>query len=378
MPALGTAVRTVHFEDGKHRDLAGSREEVKKFLKEEILVKSYEDLEKYYDIPLDVWISQRNVSPGMQEWLQIMGLLFSPSDRVGHVSAGDFCIRLKQVSEKHKGLASVGMVTSGLQSLTDPLAEAIRERGGEIRTGTKVSEIVIENGKVRGVLIEKGHNLFPAHVVDTEMIEAPVVICTLPVWDLFHVIPEDDLPRWYVDWVKGIQHKVTYVGGISVGTSKKIFEDSKKWYWVPRAPRTSKVTTILVCLPCDEYVKVPGEYQTRFDFQTTYKTMNLFDLQEAGQKKVLRRFFEDLEADLGEMFPGWEEHCLWKIRYVAPIDITPAPGLVGTHRPDRVLPGIENLYLVTDTLRHEKGNWSQISAYEALLATDQILRKITG
>jgi hypothetical protein len=34
-----------------------------------------------------------------------------------------------------------------------------------------------------------------------------------------------------------------------------------------------------------------------------------------------------------------------------------------------------NLYLAGDTLRREKGNWTQTSAYEAMVCAEQILGK---
>jgi len=163
------------------------------------------------------------------------------------------------------------------------------------------------------------------------------------------------------------------VGGIAAGLNKMIFEDENKWYWVPKAPRTSKVTSLTCFVPSSQYVKVPGQYQVRFDFQTTYETMNLFELDLAKNRRDLRVFFDDLEEDIREIFPGWEEHCLWKIRYVAPIDIAMSAGLVGRHRPDRKLPGIKNLHLVSDTLRHEKGNWTQASVYESFVCVNSIL-----
>ncbi len=374
---LITDIKTVVFHDGKFQDLVSeqSRGELKRIFLDEILSKTYEELEHYHDTPLSEWVGERTDNPEVKRLFSVMGMFYCPSDYVERVSAGDLILRFKEVMEHSGRLAGTsGIVEGGNVRVYQPLADAILENGGEIRTNTMVSGIVIQNGKACGVEIPKGKPLFPAHVVDTEMIEAPVVVCTLPLWNLFKVICEDEFPRWYVDWVKEIQHKVCYVMGIYSGLDAPLFENEKRWYWVPDSPRMKKLTTLTSHTAAPGYGASVGQYQVAFNFQTLYdKSPDLFSFDQAKVRKDLRRIFDDLEEDVREMFPEWEKHCLWKLRYAAPIDIATAPGFVGKRRPDRNPPGIKNLYLVSDTLRRERGNWTQSSAFEALHCADQIL-----
>ncbi len=375
-PEIVSDLRTVVYKDGRFQELPAPRDELRRFMKEEVLAKSYAELEEYEDIPLDEWARDRMNNEGMHAWLAIMGMLWCPSDRYENVSAGDLLLRLKEVMERRKLQGSTGFALGGTGGLYKPLAEYILENGGEIRTGTLVSEIVIEDGKACGVLIDKGPRLFPAHIVDTEVIEAPEVVCTLPIWDLFKVIPEDVFSRWYVDWVKHIQHKVAYVMGIYAAVDTPVLGDERLYCWVPDAPRMKRLTTMTCFTSQPGLGEKVGQYQVAFNMQTLYDRMpDLFAYDQAKTRRDLRKIFDELEEDVKEYFPDWEKHCLWKMRYCAPIDIAMSPGLVGKHRPDRTPPGVKNLYFVGDTLRREKGNWTQTSAYEAIICAKQILGK---
>jgi phytoene dehydrogenase-like protein len=51
------------------------------------------------------------------------------------------------------------VVRGGMQSLSDALAGALRERGGEIRTGARVTKIQVEDGKAVGVRLAGGEDV---------------------------------------------------------------------------------------------------------------------------------------------------------------------------------------------------------------------------
>jgi hypothetical protein len=64
-------------------------------------------------------------------------------------------------------------VKGGSGSIAGPLIEAIEERGGEIRTNSAVSRILIEYGRVRGVAVDQGQRRVPTELLDTQTIETP-------------------------------------------------------------------------------------------------------------------------------------------------------------------------------------------------------------
>jgi phytoene desaturase len=56
-------------------------------------------------------------------------------------------------------------VKGGLNRISDAMARVIQENGGEIRTSTAVSSLIIEKGRVQGVRLENGEAMFADEVV---------------------------------------------------------------------------------------------------------------------------------------------------------------------------------------------------------------------
>ena len=104
--------------------------------------------------------------------------------------------------------------------------------------------------------------------------------------------------------------------------------------------------------------------------------------EDAGEKaqisnaktvSKIRQLLDLFEEDIGELFPDLEKHCLWKIRQAGAYGIAQAPGLVGKLRPHMCPPGIDNLYLVSDTMREARGTGTQAAAKAALQCASLIL-----
>ncbi len=81
------------------------------------------------------------------------------------------------------------------QAMSDAYAERITELGGEIKTGTLVTKIIIEDGLARGVETEFG-----------DTYSARYVVCnTDPYQMVFKLIGEENLPKSYVDKIKSMR-----------------------------------------------------------------------------------------------------------------------------------------------------------------------------
>jgi hypothetical protein len=65
-----------------------------------------------------------------------------------------------------------------------------------------VERVVIENHEVKGVAVARQPRVLPNEFFEEEIIEAPCVISTLPVWHVLKVVPEDELPDWYAGQIK--------------------------------------------------------------------------------------------------------------------------------------------------------------------------------
>jgi phytoene dehydrogenase-like protein len=63
--------------------------------------------------------------------------------------------------------AGVGRYVGGTGALTDALAACLRHHGGELRTGTRVDEILVSGGRVHGVRLDTGEQIGASAVITT-------------------------------------------------------------------------------------------------------------------------------------------------------------------------------------------------------------------
>ena len=113
---------------------------------------------------------------------------------MAHHSIGD-------VGDGHLG--NWGFQEGGMGAVADAIASAARENGAEIRTGAKVSQILISNGQAQGVVLENGQQL-----------TAKVVVTSLhPRTAFLDHVGRQNLPD---DFVKDIEHWKTRSGVVKI------------------------------------------------------------------------------------------------------------------------------------------------------------------
>jgi len=94
----------------------------------------------------------------------------------------------------------------GMQGLFEPWARAIRARGGEVALGWKPVEIVVDEGRVQGVVAVDRTNL-------VREVRAPVVVTTYPAWEHFELIDGRLFPPDFVAAAYELrQHRADLVG----------------------------------------------------------------------------------------------------------------------------------------------------------------------
>jgi phytoene dehydrogenase-like protein len=94
----------------------------------------------------------------------------------------------------------------GMQGLFAPWARAIRARGGEIALAWKPVEIVVDGGRVHGVVAVDRTNL-------VREVRAPVVISTYPVWENFALVDERRFPPDFVAAARALEaHRADLIG----------------------------------------------------------------------------------------------------------------------------------------------------------------------
>jgi len=82
------------------------------------------------------------------------------------------------------------------------MQEALNAAGGEIRRSTPVEEIIIEGGKIRGVMIRSRDGGY-------ESIECDTVVCNIPPKHIFNVLHPRHFPA---QWVNLLQNKYWSAG----------------------------------------------------------------------------------------------------------------------------------------------------------------------
>ncbi len=109
------------------------------------------------------------------------------------------------------------------QALSDGYAKRIRELGGEIRTGTLVTKIIIEDGMARGVETEKGEKFTSRYVVAN----------TDPYQLVHKLVGEKNLPSGYVKALQGKKPGNSLFGvylGLNIDLKKKGYHDTEIFY----------------------------------------------------------------------------------------------------------------------------------------------------
>lgn len=105
------------------------------------------------------------------------------------------------------------------QALSDAYADRIRELGGEVKTGTLVTKIIMKDGLARGVETEFG-----------DTYTARYIVCnTDPYQMVFKLIGEENLPKDYVKKIKGMKPANSLFGvylGLNIDLKKLGYKDT--------------------------------------------------------------------------------------------------------------------------------------------------------
>jgi len=365
--------------DGQWRDfeslLAGSMDELERVLADAVYNRSYDEIRALSDISVEHFVRERTDDEPTLAWFRYMGWLYGgtkypPTD----MAAGSlFCTFKRRADNDPSGkLEDLGyMVAGGSGAISPPLAEAILENGGEIRTHTQVDKVVIEDGRVRGVNVECQERVIPTQVVDTEFIEAPVVVAAVPLWQILGVVSEDDLPPWYVDRIQFLSKKVLNTWTMTyLMDSKPPFEETELMC-VPKGSSSGRPWVAAV-LP---YAEVEGQYAvTCFFYTGWYEPPSTFEAARASVRGQIREKFDLFEADIRDAFPEIEANCVWKTRSVGTSSILENPGNVGPHLLSMVPEGVDGLFLVGERTQEAEIQGIYGSAQVALQCAERILK----
>lgn len=167
---------------------ANERGDALKLLAEMVML-SAPQLDALDDVSMDDWLAKRTVPHALYNYMA-MHANASLAEPIDRVAASEQIKILQQIATRGGG----GYYRGGFGRVLDDIAGAIRANGGEIRTGVRVGEIRIEEGRVTGVEIDGG------------CIRAPIVVSTAGIQPtMLKLVGESRLPADYLSYVKGLE-----------------------------------------------------------------------------------------------------------------------------------------------------------------------------
>jgi len=333
---------------------------------------SWEEIEALNDISTEAWVQQQTDDQNVIDFFRYLGWLFGgtlpkPTD----YSAGSLFYSVKKQIEALGHMPNGSYwVKGGSGAIAPGLIESIEETGGEIRSNTSVSRVVIEDGKAKGVEVDVGKQVVPTQLLDAEFIAADVVVSAVAIWDIFNIISEDDLAPWYAQRLEYLHKRTLNLATLTYSVNKEGLGDHSGIRWVQEGPITGRP----YCASTLDYSENEGEYQVSFWIQMGWwEKPNLHDMKKASHKAALRELFADWEEEIKLLFPGVVATSLWRVQSFGPAPIMEAPGLVGENLVDFEAEGVEGLYLIGERTKECKVMGVYGAAQTALAAFDKIM-----
>ena len=318
---------------------------------QEILSMPKEAMDALDDTPMKGWLDDRTDRKAIQDLFRMIAWWYGITE-TKDLAASEILYEIKRSLEKRHTLATGNQVVGGFKALIQPLKRALLKRGGEIRTASEVSEVVIERGGVKGILVNRKVRI-PEEIKDkiipeVEFIPCPIVVCALPMTHLFNVVPQEKLPDGFVKKVNQIlnqQFGIYY--GFAIGLRGKV-SSSKRYYG----------TDPLLYHRIPEGMCLHAQYLSNFDAAYAPEGHQLFVTGYFGELGKMsgfevKRSLDDLREILKDIFPEVMANADWVLPWIFPrwMTVLANPGLVGKNRIDSKAPGIEGLFFAGEGYR---------------------------
>jgi phytoene dehydrogenase-like protein len=284
----------------------------------EMVTLSGRNLDALDDVSMEDWLSKRRVPHALYNYMA-MHANASLAEPIDRVAASEQIKILQEIATRGGG----GYYRGGFGRVLDDIADAIRGNGGTIRTGARVGEIRIENGRVAGVETAAG------------AFRAPVVISSAGIQPtMLALVDQTLLPAAYVEYVKGLEPgwgfaTVRYFLDRPAMPHKMVMVWSDESWWnLERAKRVwsghePDEVIMFITVPCnfDPTMAPPGK-------QCLIAGTICSPDPQAGEIDMLyRKLDQMLEQRFPEAFAAIERRE------------TDGPAEVSAHTRDSVLPG---------------------------------------
>jgi phytoene dehydrogenase-like protein len=352
---------------------SGTRDDLKKVVKA-LLETPYEELDRWDDRPLREWMRQHTSNEGVIGlWENLAFLECLTSQWYDHAASDNLYVRKWHYEEKRVAGYSF-WPRRGWDGMFADLRDAVNEHGGEVRMGADVRRVVIENSDVKGVAVARQPRILDTDW-ETDLIEAPCVVSTLPVWHVLRVVPEQELPGWYVNQIKLLaadENRAAWVG-IYIATKEPVYSLSPTelatWSEGPLGGPAGFFYNMTVLEP---EVSPPGT--------SLHVSGSIIPAAHARDVRYVAAAFEKFEQELTLLYPGLAG-AMWRRRHLV-FDPTYAvlqkPGLVGVFRPHWRAPNVDGLYFASETFRSRGIGVDRAARAGLTVAEDYLGHRIPG
>jgi hypothetical protein len=344
-----------------------STKETKNLLRE-MATMSFGAIEKL-DGSLGQWLKEKNAGPEAYDFIKLLAtsqMVLADPDLIPIVDYMKLPAIGKDIGMNLISGSAGAMGEPGFTDVAIKLAGLIKENGGAVLKDTPVEQVNIEGGRAKGISIR--------YKSAPELIEAPIVVCNIPIKHIFKVLPEQHFPGNFVKEIKENYWGAGMVAAL-MGLKREIFEDKKI------NPRS------FIFVPC---VIKDKRFRADVDF-VIWSSSNFARRAPAGQhtlevvvplvdKDTHEKYKVDMVINeawefLRKNFPTIDEDrifSIWTVSDEGYGNWRP----VGSQRPDVKCPWVEGLYFVGDAYgRKLWGAGIDAATLSAVLCVDSITRK---
>ncbi len=337
---------------------------------------TFEDMAGLMRTPLQDWLAQRNMHPEAYKFIKVLAASQTAQAEPAMTPTGDFLGYMAIAGKIGMNLVAGSVATAdepGCIAIPQQFEKVVLEHGGEVLRNTPVQEVLIEDGRVTGVLIRSTDNEYGAE----RAVSADRVICTIPPKYIFRVLPK----KWFPSaWVNLLERKFWGAGLLTgyFGMKRSQFPDigieEGSFVYMPGITTPDEgFIGVVDMVMCDFTAWGDGTAKRAPEGGREYLFSTALTDEEMRNPDRVNRVISLCEDWARRTFPTWDEDLEFGIW-------TPSPEAygrwrpVGEDRPDVKSPDVDGLYFAGD--QYGKRLWGggvDAASLSAIMCVDSIM-----